>query len=51
MNQNLCLNFELLKSLLENLMFQAQNKLINVEEFIKKMRELTDHLHDEMLIA
>ena len=32
-------------------MFQTQDKLINVEEFIKKMRELTDHLHDEMLIT
>ncbi len=32
-------------------MFQAWDKLINVKEFIKKMRELTDHLHNEMLIA
>jgi len=51
MNQNLHLDFELLESLSENLMFQAWDKLINVEEFIKKMKELTDHLHDEMLIA
>ena len=32
-------------------MFQAWNKLINVKEFIKKMKKLTEHLHDEMLIA
>ncbi len=50
-NQNSCLDFKLFKSLSENLMFQTQDKLINVEEFIKKMRELTDHLHDEMLIT
>jgi len=50
-NQNSRLNFKLLESLSENLMFQAQDKLINVKEFIKKMKELTDHLHDEMLIA
>ncbi len=32
-------------------MFQAWNKLINIKEFIKKMKDLTDHLRDEMLIA
>ncbi len=32
-------------------MFQAQNKLINVEEFIKKMKKLTEHLCNEMLIT
>jgi len=32
-------------------MFQAQDKLINVEKFIKKMKKLTEHLCDEMLIA
>ncbi len=32
-------------------MFQAWNKLINVKKFIKKMKKLTEHLHDEMLIA
>jgi len=50
-SQNSCLDFELFKSLSENLMSQAWNKLINVKKFIKKMRELTDHLHDKMLIA
>jgi len=37
--------------LLKNFTFQAQDKLINVKEFIKKMKKLTEHLHDEMLIA
>ncbi len=32
-------------------MFQAWNKLINVKEFIKKMKKLTEHLCDEMFIA
>jgi len=50
-NQNLCLNFKFSESLLENLMFQAWDKLINVKEFIKKIKKLTEHLHDEMLIA
>ncbi len=51
LNQNLCLDFKFLKSLFENLMFQAWNKLINVKKFIKKMKKLIEHLHDEMLIA
>jgi len=50
-SQNLHLNFKLFESLSENLTFQAWNKLINVKKFIKKMKELTDHLHDEMLIV
>ncbi len=50
-NQNLCLNFESFESLLKNLTFQAWNKLINVEKFIKKMKKLTEHLRDEMFIA
>jgi len=32
-------------------MFQAQDKLINVKKFIKKIKKLTEHLYDEMLIA
>ncbi len=51
LNQNLRLNFKSFESLFKNFMFQAWNKLINVEEFIKKMKKLTEHLHDEMLIA
>ncbi len=51
LNQNSCLNFKSFESLLENLMFQAWNKLINVKKFIKKMKKLTEHLRDEMLIT
>ncbi len=51
LNQNSRLDFKFSESLLENLTFQAWNKLINVEEFIKKMKKLTEHLRDEMLIA
>ncbi len=51
LSQNSCLDFKSSESLLENLTFQAWNKLINVEEFIKKMKKLTEHLRDEMLIA
>ncbi len=50
-SQNSCLNFKFFESLFKNLMFQAWNKLINVEKFIKKMKKLIEHLHDEMLIA
>ncbi len=51
LSQNLRLDFKSFKSLLKNLMFQARDKLINVKEFIKKMKKLTEHLRDEMLIA
>ncbi len=51
LSQNLRLDFESSESLLENFTSQARNKLINVEEFIKKMKKLTEHLRDEMLIA
>ena len=51
LSQNLCLDFKFFESLLENLTFQARDKLINVKEFIKKMKKLTEHLRDEMLIA
>ncbi len=51
LSQNSRLNFKFSEFLLENLMFQAQDKLINVKEFIKKMKKLTEHLCDEMLIA
>ncbi len=50
-NQNSCLNFKFSEFLLKNLTSQARNKLINVKKFIKKMKKLTEHLHDEMLIA
>ncbi len=51
LNQNSCLDFKFSESLLKNLTFQAQDKLINVKEFIKKMKKLTEHLRDEMLIT
>ncbi len=51
LNQNSCLNFKFSESLLKNLMFQAWDKLINVKKFIKKMKKLTEHLYDEMLIT
>ncbi len=51
LSQNSHLDFKSFKSLFENFTFQAQNKLINVEEFIKKMKKLTEHLRDEMLIT
>ena len=50
-SQNSRLNFKSFKSLLKNLTFQARDKLINVEEFIKKMKKLTEHLRNEMLIT
>ncbi len=50
-SQNSCLDFKSSEFLLENLTSQARDKLINVEEFIKKMKKLTEHLRDEMLIA
>ncbi len=51
LSQNSHLNFKFSESLLKNLTFQAQDKLINVKKFIKKMKKLTEHLRDEMLIA
>ncbi len=51
LSQNSRLDFESSESLLKNLTFQARDKLINVKEFIKKMKKLTEHLRDEMLIA
>ncbi len=51
LSQNSRLDFKLSESLLENLTSQARDKLINVKKFIKKMKKLTEHLRDEMLIA
>ncbi len=50
-SQNSRLNFKFFESLLKNFTSQAWNKLINVKEFIKKMKKLTEHLCDEMLIT
>ncbi len=51
LSQNSCLSFKFFKSLFKNLTFQAQDKLINVKKFIKKMKKLTEHLRNEMLIT
>ncbi len=51
LSQNSHLNFKFFESLLKNFMFQAWDKLINVKKFIKKMKKLTEHLCDEILIA
>ena len=49
--QNSRLDFESLELLSSNLTAQVRVKLININEFIKKMKEIIDHLRDEMLIA
>ena len=49
--QNPHLGFEPLEPLLTDITAQSWVKLINVENFIKRMKELTEHLHNEMLIA
>ncbi len=51
LSQNSRLDFKFSESLLKNLTSQAWNKLINVEEFIKNMKKLTEHLCNEILIA
>ncbi len=50
-SQNSCLNFKFSEFLLKNLMSQVWDKLINVKEFIKRMKKLTEHLCDKMFIA
>jgi len=50
-SQNSRLDFKSFEFLLENFTFQARDKLINIKEFIKKMKKLTEHLHDEMFIT
>ena len=49
--QNSHLEFEPSESLLTDITAQFWVKLINVENFTKRIEELTEHLHDEMLIA
>ena len=48
--QNPHLGFKPSESLPAELTAQARIKLLNVEKFIKKMKELTKHLQNEMLI-
>ncbi len=49
--QNPRLGFEPLEPLPSGLTAQVRVKLININEFTKKMEEITGHLRDEMLIA
>ena len=49
--QNSHLEFKLFKSLPVELTTQVRIKLLNVKEFIKKMKEFTEHLQNEMLIV
>ncbi len=51
LSQNSRLDFEFSESLFKNFMFQVWDKLINIKEFIKKMKKLTEHLRDEMFIT
>ena len=48
--QNLHLEFKFSKSLPVELTAQARIKLLNIKEFIKKMKKFTKHLQNEMLI-
>ena len=50
-DQNPHLEFKSSESLLTDIITQFWVKLINVENFTKRMKELTEHLHNEMLIA
>ena len=49
--QNLYLKFKFPESLPAELITQVRIKLLNIKEFIKKMKKLTEHLQNEMLIA
>ena len=49
--QNPHLGFKLPESLPAELTAQARIKLLNIKKFIKKIKELTEHLQNEMLIA
>ena len=49
--QNPHLGFKPPEPLPAELTAQARIKLLNVKEFTKKMKELTEHLQNEMLIA
>ena len=49
--QNPHLGFKPLKSLPAELITQTRIKLLNIKEFTKRMKELTEHLQNEMLIV
>ena len=50
-SQNPCLRFKPSESLATDLTAQQQIKLLNIKNFTKKMKDLTEHLRVEMLIA
>ena len=50
-SQNSHLRFKPSESLVTDLTVQQQIKLLNIENFTKKMKDLTEHLRVEMLIA
>ena len=49
--QNPHLRFKPSESLVTDLTVQQQIKLLDIENFTKKMKDLTEHLRVEMLIA
>ena len=49
--QNPCLRFKPSESLATDLTVQQQIKLLDIENFTKKMKDLTEHLRVEMLIV
>ena len=49
--QNSYLRFKSLESLVTDLTAQQQIKLLDIKNFTKKMKDLTEHLRVEMLIA
>ena len=50
-SQNPHLRFKPLESLVTDLTAQQQIKLLDIKNFTKKMKDLTEHLRVEMLIA
>ena len=50
-SQNPCLEFESSESLVTDLTAQQQIKLLDIENFTKKMKDLTEYLRVKMLIA
>ena len=50
-SQNSHLRFKSSESLVTNLTVQQQIKLLDIKNFTKKMKDLTEHLRVEMLIA
>ena len=49
--QNLRLGFESFESLSSDIIVQIRVKLIDINEFTKKMKKITEHLRNEILIT